>query len=225
MSAYSDSWIRTYDRLLRYQADLSSDFELLFFRQSDHWLEANNILDYGSGNSYYCRLLSNRFPTKKFTCIDNNPSLVAIGQESWDHAKIRSVTGSFRDIKPQQPYDFVFSRHVLSYLGNSERLSFIKWLSRNCSERACVLIIDADDEAFFCSPRLPILEGGNDRFKEELKIKGGNRSIKNCLEEDFAAAGFRRKITLPLIVHSDLADRKFLMGTSKNKRFLVLLRT
>jgi hypothetical protein len=208
----SESWTKTYDRLLRYQADLSADIEMVFFRQTNHWLSAQNILDFGSGNSYYARILSNKFPSKQFTCIDKNPSLASIGKDIWDHAKMATLTGTFHDLNPQSPFDFIYSRHVLSYLEAKERQSFIRWASMNTTNNSAILVIDADDDEFFCFPKLPFLESGNERFKDELKAKGGDRSLRNGIEDDFRQQGFRLKSTVPLIIHSDIASRKYLLS-------------
>jgi hypothetical protein len=208
----SESWAKSYDRLLRYQAELSADIEMVFFRQSNHWLGARNILDFGSGNSYYARNLSNKFPDKQFTCIDKNPSLARIGKETWDHAKMTTLTGTFHDLKPQTPYDFIYSRHVLSYLESEERKAFISWASLNTTNSAAVLVIDADDDQFLCSPKLPFLESGNERFKDELKSSGGNRSLRNGIEDDFRHKGFRLRSTVLLIIHSDITSRKYLLS-------------
>jgi hypothetical protein len=212
MTANNNGWTNSYDRLLRYQTDLSVDIEQLLFRQSDHWMRAVNVLDFGAGNSYYASRLSHQHPAKRFTCVDKNRDLAALGKHEWESGRFSTISGTHTDLVFTESFDFIYSRHVLSYLTDEDRQAFIDWAFSNSTESAAFLTIDADDEAFICLPRLPHLEAGNERFKEELKARGGNRSLRDSIRLQFEKAGFNHLKTVPLVIHSEIAGRKYLMS-------------
>ncbi len=212
MDEVKRSWAIIYNDLLRYQAELSCDLEQLFFRSSSAWVEAKTILDFGAGNAYYSNLLAQRNPDKYFLCVEKNADLAKIDRQEITCNRVEVVTGSFEDIGSDKNFDFVFARHVLSYLSERDRLNFSSWVAKNISGRGTVLIIDADDDAFLTYPELPLLEGGNEKFKEELHEGGGNRALREELPQYWIDKGFRHQVTRPLVVHSSISGRKYLMA-------------
>jgi len=212
MQAKGSAWARVYDDLLRHQADLSFDLEQGFFQHCQQWIDANIVLDFGSGNGYYASLLTKAFPAKTILCVDHNSDLVQISKEAPDTRSLDAICGAFTDVPADRKFDFIYSRHVLSYLNDADRNHFIEWASSATQPQAAFLTIDADDEAFFCRPRLPFLEDGNEKFKKDLKTKGGDRDLQHTLAAQFAKNGFVLSYSRPLLVHSHIAQRKYLMS-------------
>lgn len=205
-------WAEIYDDLLMYQADLSHDLEQMFFRTSSPWHNARHVLDFGAGNAYYAKLLSTINPEKNYFCVEVNPELSAIAERQISGHGLSVINGSFSTLGEGNKFDFVYCRHVLSYLKDDERQNFLAWLSRNTSSTAGILVIDAEDDAFYTYPRLPTLEGGNEKFKEELEQQGGDRSLYGNVAQQFNQYGFTHASTRSLIVHSAISGRKYLMA-------------
>lgn len=205
-------WAWIYDDLLKYQVELSHDLEQMFFKSTPQWESAKTVLDFGSGNGYYAKLLARICPEKEYTCAEINKELSSIAERNNYNKNIKIVNGSFEALGEGNCFDFVYCRHVLSYLKDDELARFIDWLGHNTSRHSAVLVIDADDQAFFTTPSLPMLEGGIERFKEELEEKGGNRSLKDVIGGKLVTAGFSHLSTRPLVVHSAISGRKYLMA-------------
>ncbi len=212
MNSGKRDWADIYDDLLRYQADLSHDLEQMFFRASTAWINAKHVLDFGAGNSHYSSLLAHLYPEKHFVCLEKHSGLAEIARRNICSNQVEIIPGSFEDLGDGREFDFGFSRHVLSYLLEEERDKFVSWVARNTSSKAGVLIIDAEDDAFFAYPELPLLEGGNKKFQEDLKQSRGNRSLRGLMNEHFTQNGFSHVSTRSLVVHSAISGRKYLMA-------------
>ena len=196
----------TYSRLLHTQADLSFDLEQMFFRMAPNWISARRILDFGSGDGYYTAKLARLYPEKHFTCVESNASLVEVGRSSVREANVSFAIGSFDELEFDEPYDFVFARHAVSYL--VDRDAFMTWVTRHIRTSGEVLVVDADDTAFCVVPRLPLVEGGNEEFKDGLEADGGNRDLVSRLPAEWAQHGFSHTFTRSLIVHSEILQRR-----------------
>ncbi len=205
-------WPSIYDNLLRYQAELSHDLEQMFFQSSPQWQKAIKVLDFGAGNAHYAKLLSAINPEKKYFCVELNEDLADIAERDAASHNINIIKGSFGELGEGNEFDFIYCRHVLSYLKDDERQEFFAWVNRNTSPCAGVLTIDAEDDAFYAFPTLPMLEGGNEKFKDDLKEKGGNRALRNDIKRHFENNGFSHASTRSLVVHSAISDRKYLMA-------------
>ena len=199
----------SYDTLLRFQADLSFDLEQMFFRSASAWKNARRVLDFGAGNGYYTRLLAERNPDKTFTCVDRDASLAEVAREWTRRLNVTVVHGTHVNIAPEIPFDFVFARHVMSYL--PQRHEFMAWVREHTSDAAAVLTIDADDTALLALPRLPFLESGNDKFKDDVHAQGGDRSLIDKLPGEWQEHAFKHVSTRGLVVHSEIDGRKPLL--------------
>jgi len=198
-----------YDDLLRFQTELSFDLEQAFYRSSDAWRSARRILDFGAGNCYYTRKLAEKNPEKEFVCVERDEALARRALAIVNPYKIEVVIGTFTDVPADAAFDFVIARHAMSYL--ADRSSFMQWTATHTTSRAGVLTIDADDAKFFVRPRLPLLEAGNEEFKEQVRVSGGDRELRARLQEEWRQFRFCHTRTDPLVVHSDIASRKELM--------------
>jgi SAM-dependent methyltransferase len=198
-----------YDDLLRYQAELSFDFEQAFYRSSDVWRSARRVLDFGAGNCYYTRKLAEKNPEKTFVCVERDAALARRGCGWANPYKIEVVTGTFTDVADDAAFDFVVARHAMSYL--ADRAAFMQWVVHHTTSTAGLLTIDADDSKFFVRPALPLLEAGNEDFKKDVRASGGDRDLRPLLQEEWKRFGFCHLRTDPLIVHSDITARKELM--------------
>lgn len=198
-----------YDDLLRFQCELSFDLESAFFRLSPSWSTAVSVLDFGAGNSYYTAQLAHIYPEKRFVALERDSAVAATGERWTGSQRIQIVAGSYESLSRDAQFDFVVARHVLSYL--DDRSAFYEWLSKHTTHNAGILVIDADDSAFVTQPRLPLLERGNDEFKERVAAGGGDRSAAEQSIASLGERGFSHLWTRPLAVHSDIQDRKYLM--------------
>jgi SAM-dependent methyltransferase len=198
-----------YDDLLRFQTELSFDLEQAFYRSSDAWHAAGRVLDFGAGNCYYTRKLAARNPEKEFVCVERNEALAKRARASVHPYSIEVVIGTFTDVAEDAAFDFVVVRHAMSYL--ADRAAFMQWIALHTTAAAGVLTIDADDAKFYVRPRLPILEAGNEEFKEKVRASGGDRDLRERLQEEWRQFKFCHSRTDPLIVHSDITARKELM--------------
>ena len=198
-----------YDDVLRFQVELSFDLEKSFYRLSPAWNKAAQVLDYGAGNGYYTSRLAQAYPNKKFTCIEKDRDLASIAGRWVGAYDIDIMVGSFEDINPQINFDFVFLRHVTSYL--SDRSSFFDWLASITAPESGLLLIDADDTLFHVSPRLPFLESGNEKLKDKIQKEGGDRNVLLQKHQEIEMFGFQHLWTRSVAVHSDIEGRKYLM--------------
>jgi len=167
-----------YDDLLRYQAELSFDFEQAFYRSSDVWRSARRVLDFGAGNCYYTRKLAEKNPEKTFVCVERDAALARRGCGWANPYKIEVVTGHSRTVADDAAFDFVVARHAMSYL--ADRAAFMQWVVHHTTSTAGLLTIDADDSKFFVRPALPLLEAGNEDFKKDVRASGVIVTFARC---------------------------------------------
>lgn len=198
-----------YDDVLRFQTDLSFDLEKSFYRMSSRWYEAAQVLDYGAGNAYYTSQLAQAYPDKKFTCVERDQDIAGIAERWIEPYDIDMIVGSFEDIAPNTNFDFAILRHVTSYLSNKKH--FFEWIASNTTPEAGLLLIDADDTAFYVNPRLPFLESGNEKLKDKIREEGGDRNVLLQKQQDLESLGFKQIWTRTMPVHSDIDGRKYLM--------------
>jgi len=198
-----------YDELLRHQVDLSFDLESSFFRMARQWRAASTILDFGCGNAYYSQRLAERHPEKRFICVEKDAELAALAAARLRGRNIDIVPGTYTDCPDDLRFDFLLARHALSYV--ADRDSFVRWYTERSSAHAGALTIDANDAVFAVTPSLPLLEAGNEDFKEDVRESGGNRDLSDELPAIWARHGFAHGFTSQLLVHSDMRDRKYLM--------------
>jgi len=198
-----------FDDFLRFQVELSFDLEQSFFRSSKAWNDAETILDFGAGNGYYARRLAEKYPEKRFVCVEINEALAQRARCLVRPFDIEIVIGTFVDLPNDSEFDFVIARHVMSYL--SDRETFMRWVSSHTTSSAGVLTIDADDTKYLVCPKLPSFEAGDKRFKKQVKAAGGNRKLLFCIQDEWEKHEFRHVRTDPVIVHSDIQRCKELM--------------
>jgi len=198
-----------YDDLLRFQTELSFDIEQSFFPLGTRMEFRHSRPRLGAGNSYYTRRLAEKYPAKQFTCVERDTKLAARARQWAKPYAIEVVEGSFDALPQHVTFDFVLIRHAFSYL--SDRVSFASWISSHTSPGAGVLVIDADDEQFFVNPRSPLLERGNEEFKQHVSASGGKRKLRDTIAAEWEQNGFRHATTTPLVVHSDIRGRRALM--------------
>jgi len=194
---------------LTFQADLSWDLESVFFRNSSRWRDAKTVLDFGCGNAYYATKLASRYPDKTFYCLDQDAALMTLCRNRAEQRGIRFLGTSHKDVADDRTFDFIILRHTLSYL--PDRPMFYDWFAQHTTPQGGIVVVDALDNEFWVHPSLPLLEGGNRKFKEDVHGTGGRRDLIDVLPGELAQHGFGHESTHRLVVHSDIDGRKHLM--------------
>ena len=195
-----------YDNLLTFQAALSADLEQPFFRDSPTWSKARRVVDFGAGNGRYASQLAARHEDKVFLCIDQDEDLVKLAAQRCG-ARVKLRLGSTELLRDERPFDFLIARHAVSYL--TDRSELFRAAATALGPGGGFLIVDAVDEDFLVHPRLPLLERGNEKFKEEVESGGGGRRhLLTLLPDELREHSFRHLRTRRVVVHSDIIGRR-----------------
>jgi SAM-dependent methyltransferase len=171
--------LRIWDQMQRVQTDFAIAQELSFYYTSPQWHEARTVLDIGSGNGYYLKQLSARFPDKSYTGIDISAELVDIANRE---SSSNDVSFTERHLFDHTgTYDFVLMRLLLQHLEDiPTALDHVSQLTR---PGGSALIIDANDPVRFFYPMLPQFTAFFAAYAEQEGRAGRDRSVANRIEK------------------------------------------
>jgi SAM-dependent methyltransferase len=171
--------LRIWDDLQRWQTDFCFPLELPTYYTSQSWLNANSVLDIGTGNGYYLARLMEKFPDKKYSGIDSSVEFIEIARREhrnkpafFDCANLFEWTGQ---------YDFVLMRLLLQHVPNiHEALDHAASLT---GVGGSALIIDAWDAVRYFSPELPEFTAFFQAFRRHEVERGRNRDAAANIEQ------------------------------------------
>lgn len=195
------SILTIWDRMQRLQTDFAFAQELTFYYTSVQWHDARTVLDVGTGNGYYLKLLAARFPNKRYIGIDTSPELIDIANRetctdvSFDAGDILGHSGT---------YDFVLMRLLLQHLEDiPTTLDHVAQLTR---PGGSALIVDAHDPVRRFHPALPQFTKFFTAYAEHEGRLGRDRRVADRIEESLSkSTKWRYGDTLALLIPSTIA--------------------
>lgn len=148
MSEFFEKYSAPFDAELRKQVDLLWPREVECL-EGHGLLEANSILDLGTGNGYFLSRLAERHPKKNFTGIESSPSLAGMAR-AWKFPNIKVLEGSCPLARIEGRFDLVLARLSLYCMPN--RKEVLRWARGLLNEGGRIAIMDVDDDLKTCWP-------------------------------------------------------------------------
>lgn len=191
-----------WDRMQRLQTDFAFAQELSFYYTSNQWNDARTVLDIGTGNGYYLKLLAARFPHKKYIGIDTSAELIDIANRETCTADV--VFDAVDILGHSGTYDFVLMRLLLQHLEDvSTALHHVAQLTR---PGGSALIVDAHDPVRHFHPALPQFTEFFTAYAEHEGRMGRDRRVADRIGEALSnSTTWRYGDTLSLLIPSTIA--------------------
>ncbi|MGH7335588.1 MAG: class I SAM-dependent methyltransferase [Candidatus Rokuibacteriota bacterium] len=199
-----------WDRLMRLQTDLAQPLELSFFFNSRTWLEAETVLDVGTGNAYYLRQLARYFPAKRYVGIDTDPNHIEV-------AKREGPTEAGRDVPSLQllvqdahdvrgAYDVAVARLLVQHLPSVA--DFLTSMRRAIRPGGLLIVIESSDDQRKFVPPVGSMVRFFEAFRAKRRADGCNRDAGRLLAEQASQFGFEAEAGALLVVPSTIPGHK-----------------
>ena len=195
--------LKIWDSMQRLQTDFCVNQELSAYYLSPQWLNAQTVLDLGTGNGYYLNKIVSQFPNKHYLGVDSSAEFIdvaikdfVIENVAFKHADLIEETGR---------YDFIIMRLLLQHL--SDIPSTFEHLARITD--GSVLVIDAYDPFRYFSPPLPQFMAFFQAYTNHEASQGRRRDVsvvlmdylKSNSEWTVASAQY---LLIPSTIHGNL---------------------
>ena len=171
----TDIW----NRLLYLQAKLCINQELPTYYTCPQWEKARTVLDVGTGNGYYLRKISGRFPEKAYRGIDTSKELIEIARKDGREDAIQFLHCDLFDATGG--YDFVIMRLLLQHLPDITKA--LGKVADIINADGSVLVIDAHDPTRFYMPDVPEFRRLFKTYAEFEARQGRDRAVASRLGE------------------------------------------
>lgn len=104
-----------WDEIQCVQANFCFAQEISAYYMSESWIKtAKNILDVGTGNGYFLKRISERFPDKSYTGIDTSKEFIERAKRDCGNSNISYRKQNFFDVECQ--FDFIIMRLFWQHL-------------------------------------------------------------------------------------------------------------
>ncbi len=189
-----------YDHMLRIQGDMAFPYEQCLY-QTERWAKAERVLDFGTGNGHYLKLLRSRYRDKSYLGIEHDAKMAERAQQR-NGQEIKVITGSIETLPEEEWFDYLLVRLVGLHL--PDRSILTRLAARNKRSALGVLIIDADDEYF-------LFRNEPKKFRaalEDVRKTAINRNLRELVKMEWEAAGYKRIMEHRIIINSDFPNNK-----------------
>ena len=197
--------VRSWDSLLRRQADIFFPSDVPFLKQTGMGA-TRQLLDLGCGADYYTDLLKKHFPRMNILAADTNPDLLAEYEKRRRETSASKVT-TFRWTAGQnnvpvtfKDCDAVLARLVLQHVADPLRI--IQEMYDFLPQGARVFILEEDDGAYCTSPNLPAFDRLMGCWRKLAQKHRANRYIGREIPRLMGLAGFQVK-SVDLVAHTN----------------------
>lgn len=200
---------KLWEKLLEYQTDFALPLELIFYYQSQGWLESRSVIELGIGNGYYLSKLIEFFPAKEYKGIDINPFYVESARNRFLTEINRKINISIElqdlfDIN--EKFDCVITRLVVQHLNSIE--AFLQQAFRILNPGGTLLIIDSHDSTIFFSPKLPYMEDFLETLRKSEKKHARDRDAAFTIKNVADNFGLQLTKEMLLTIPSTISDNK-----------------
>lgn len=195
------SKIDAYAHMLTIQARMAYPIERPMFENS-WWSSAHSVLDFGTGNGAYLRMLQRQYPEKRYTAIERDAEMAARARKALGDVAALHVGEALDVVPPDLRIDFLIARLVCLYLPDRTMLQRVA--EKHKDGPIGILIIDADDEFFQFKKEPP-------KFRSALEVlrrTAVNRNLRHTIRAEWERAGYTNVREHRFIVNSDLPNMK-----------------
>ncbi len=190
-----------WDRLQRLQTDFCISQELPAYYTCPQWEKARTVLDVGTGNGYYLRKITGRFPEKVYCGIDISKEFIDIARKDGREDAIQFLHGDLFDATGR--YDFVIMRLLLQHLPDITKA--LGKVAEIINANGSALIIDAHDPVRFYRPDVPEFRRFFEAYAEIEAQQGRDRAVASRLGELIKACpGWKLGRTIQLLIPSTI---------------------
>lgn len=208
--------LQIWDTMQRLQTDFCLVQELTAFYTSNQWLNAQNVLDIGTGNGYYLTKIANYFPDKTYLGIDNSHEFIDIAMKTKTSNQIQYKQGNAFEVEGS--YDYVIMRLLLQHLSDIPAL--LDHIAKITKPGSSALIIDAYNSTRLFQPPLPIFCDFFTAFSKHELMNGRDRNVNKSLNRALRTnSSWRLGNTLQLLIPSTIPGNLDLMR--KNYALLI----
>jgi len=81
-----------------------------------------NCLEVGCGPGTWTKLLLQKYPGARFTCLDISKEMIAQFKQNVKSKKVKTVISSFLDYNTTEKYDFIFASRSIEYIPNKAQV-------------------------------------------------------------------------------------------------------
>lgn len=217
MEKRTEVLISLWDRLMILQTDFSLPSELIFYYNSKEWMNANTIVDLGSGNGYYLKCLAKLFPEKKYLGIDHENAYIDLANK-YPKKKIRF---EHRDlIEVEGIYDLVIARLLVQHLASIEE--FLIHVHNILPHGGTLLIIDSNDSMRNFEPQLEKIKEFFDKFRESRLKDGCDRDAGMSMSNLSSKYGFDIVRQSEIVLSSTIGENKKIFYESYKTVFEII---
>jgi SAM-dependent methyltransferase len=196
---------------MRLQTDLAQPIELPFFFTCPEWLEADSVLDVGTGNAYYLRRLARHFPAKHYVGIDADARHVEVamresgpqGTESSRPAMTFYVEDA---LHVRGAYDVALARLLVQHLPSLG--DFLDSMRQAIRPGGTVIVIESADEARMFVPQLESMSRFFETLRASRRVEGYDRDSGRLLGDQVRSFGFEPTRSTLLLVPSTIPGHK-----------------
>jgi SAM-dependent methyltransferase len=202
--------------LLRYQTDFSFPLELPFFYDCPSWLQAQRVMDLGTGTGEHLFRLHSYFPEKIFSGIDVSSDYIEIARKRFSqgrgdlscctHFEVGDIYGA------KGTFDVVLARLLLQHLPDLDR--FLERTSQILVPGGALIVVDSNDSARIFVPELPHMRNLFDELRLAQKRTGSERDAIRLLKAKAPLFGFKLVREAYVTVPSSLPTYKSLFYKS-----------
>jgi len=201
---------------MEYQTDFSMPLELSFLYNSECWLNANSVIDLGTGNGYYLSKLVSLFPGKSYTGVDVEPELTSeatrrfSNKDLYRNSNIVIETKDLFDVKGK--YDLVFGRLIVQHLESID--GFMEHVQDILQPEGSLLIIDSDDSMRKFLPYLPYMTKFFDELRKSRQDSGCDRDAGFLIGEKAEKFNYSLEGNTRLVIPTTIKENKQLFYNS-----------
>ncbi|MGD2098667.1 MAG: class I SAM-dependent methyltransferase [Desulfobacterales bacterium] len=197
-----------WDEIQRVQANFCFAQEISAYYMSERWTKtATNILDVGTGNGFFLKMLSECFPDKSYTGIDISEEFIEKAKQDQENSNISYKIQDYFNAQGQ--FDFIIMRLFWQHLPLKKLTNALTKLEKLTKPGSSVLITDSWDRARVFEPGLPEFCKVISAYTKQQIESNRDRNIIEILLKKFVQTDkwelkFDLKIIIPSTVNNNL---------------------
>ncbi|MGD8652139.1 MAG: class I SAM-dependent methyltransferase [Desulfobacterales bacterium] len=184
--------------------------EISAYYMSERWTKtAANILDVGTGNGYFLKMVSECFPDKSYTGIDISEEFIEKARRDQENSNISYEIQDYFDVQGQ--FDFIIMRLFWQHLPLKQLENALIKLETLTKPGSGVLITDAWDKARIFKPDLPEFRKVISAYtQQQIEIDRDRNIIERLLKEVVQRNKWEVKCDLKIIIPSTVNNNLLL---------------
>lgn len=176
---------QVWDEIQSVQTSFCFAQEISAYYMSKSWIKtAKKILDIGTGNGVFLKMISERFPDKFYTGVDISKEFIEKAKRDQGSSNISYRVQNYFDIEGQ--FDYIIMRLFWQHIPLKELSNAIVRLENITRPGSCVLISDSWDTARTFEPDLPEFKKVISAYSKQQIESDRDRNIIERLLKEFA---------------------------------------